>query len=102
MSLFVPTPARSTSLLPFVTSGIAAVSPPLPVLVAKPPPPHLNHSSRVKLDAPKPGAGPKVTYWAGPAVPLNCRALPALAADDFAGWLRLATTTHKTTPNRRR
>ena len=46
---------------PFVSSGIASVIPPEPVLVATPAPSRLNHVSMVKVVAPRPGAGPNVT-----------------------------------------
>src|SRR6266511_2500743 len=61
MSTFDP----SASARPFVTSGIAVI-PPVPVLVAEPPPVHLNHVSSVNCAAPSPGAAPIVTYWLDP------------------------------------
>ncbi len=57
MSTFEP----SASARPFVTSGIA-VTPPVPVLVARPAPVCLNQVSSVNVAAPRAGAAPNVTY----------------------------------------
>src|SRR6266511_2061814 len=73
MSTFEP----SASARPFVTNGTALVIPLLPVLVPMPAPVRLNHVSMVNVDAPNPGAAPKVTYW---LEPLNCSAFPADAS----------------------
>src|SRR6266536_5368123 len=70
MSLASP----SASARPFVTSGIALAKPPVPVLVPTPAPLRLSQHSSVNVDAPNPGAAPKVTYW---LLPLNCSAVPA-------------------------
>src|SRR4051812_47891187 len=74
----------SASAIPFAMSGIASVTPPVPVDVAIPAPVRLNHVSSVKLVAPSPVlpvpiAGPKVTYW---LEPLNCSAAPASNSED--------------------
>src|SRR3990167_3789244 len=65
----------SPSDRPFVTRG-TALTPPLPVLVATPAPLRLNQVSRVMLDAPSAGAGPKVTWSLAPS---SARAPPARA-----------------------
>src|SRR3954470_2926910 len=62
----------SDSGRPLVTSGIALVMPPGAVVMPLPAPVARNRVSRVNVVAPRPGAGPKVTYW---LVPLRVRAV---------------------------
>src|SRR5437773_2733991 len=57
MSTLLP----SLSERPLVTSG-TAVMPPVPVVVVAPAPSRRNHASIVNVAAPRPGAGPIVTY----------------------------------------
>ena len=66
----------SASPRPLVSSGIADVSPPLPVVVATPAPVLLNHSSSVKVCAPSVGAAPNVTRSSTPS---NCSAYSGAA-----------------------
>src|SRR5437867_6418308 len=61
----------SASPRPFVTSGMAAARPPVPVVVVIPVPSRLNHVSIVNVAAPRLRAWPKVTYSFPGAVPLR-------------------------------
>ena len=56
----------SPSDRPLVTRG-TALTPPLPVLVATPAALRLNQVSRVTVDAPSAGAGPKLTWSLTPS-----------------------------------
>ncbi len=58
MSTLLP----SASPRPFVSSGTAAVIPPVPVVVVAPVPVRLNQTSRVNDAAPRVLALPNVTY----------------------------------------
>src|SRR5207237_2987404 len=57
MSTLLPSLSERT----FVTSGTAVI-PPVPVEVVTPVPSRRNHASIVNVAAPRPGAGPNVTY----------------------------------------
>ncbi len=87
----------SASARPFVTSGIALAMPPVPVEVPTPAPVRRNHSSSVNCEAPRPAAGPKVTYW---LVPFSCSAVPAFTdgvavtvGEAGEAWAALSTAT---------
>src|SRR5438093_2457964 len=62
----------SASARPFVTSGMAAARPPVPLVVVCPAPSRLNHVSIVNVAVPSPGAAPNVTYSFPGGVPLRC------------------------------
>ena len=62
MSTFEP----SASARPFVMSGMALATPPVPVDVPTPVAVRRNHSSSVNVAAFRPGAAPNVTYWVDP------------------------------------
>src|SRR5438128_6819087 len=62
----------SASARPFVTNGMAAARPPVPLVVVCPVPSRLNHVSTVNVAVPSPGAAPNVTYSFPGGVPLRC------------------------------